>query len=128
MKNMCHRARIFVLVTFLKNPEKKIKTIISVVSRFNQFFVCLRPMYITGRRHSYEGGSMCNVNPIITPSTNALGSYAICQTKDQSVTVKMVHETLFYLSKLISYTLFKKHTNIHCIYFPPNCKDSFQQR
>ena len=33
---MCHRARFFVLVTFLKNPEKK-KTIISVVSPFNQF-------------------------------------------------------------------------------------------
>ena len=33
---MCHRARFFVLVTFLKNPEKK-KTIISVVSHFNQF-------------------------------------------------------------------------------------------
>ena len=47
----------------------------------------------------YEGGSICNKNPFITPSTNALGSYAICQTKDQSVAVKMVHETLFYLSK-----------------------------
>ena len=47
----------------------------------------------------YEGGSICNENPFITPSTNALGSYAICQTKDQSVAVKMVHETLFYLSK-----------------------------
>ena len=23
IKNMCHRARFFVLVTFLKNPEKK---------------------------------------------------------------------------------------------------------
>ena len=33
---MRHRARFFVLVTFLKNPEKK-KTIISVVSPFNQF-------------------------------------------------------------------------------------------
>ena len=31
---MCHRARFFVLVIFLK----KIKTIISVVSPFNQFF------------------------------------------------------------------------------------------
>ena len=48
---------------------------------------------------SYEGGSICNENPFITPSTNALGSYAICQTKDQSVAVKMVHETLVYLSK-----------------------------
>ena len=75
----------------------------------------------------YEGGPICNENPFITPSTNALGSHAICQTKDQSVAVKMVHETLYYPSNLISYTLFKKHTNIHCIYFPPNCEDSFNK-
>ena len=62
----------------------------------------------------YEGGSICNENPFITPSTNALGSYAICQMKDQSVAVKMVHETLFFFfPNLISYTLFKKHTYIH---------------
>ena len=47
----------------------------------------------------YEGGSICNENPFITPSTNALGFYAICQTKDQSVAVIMVHETLFHLTK-----------------------------
>ena len=47
----------------------------------------------------YEGGSICNENPFITPSTNALGFYAICQTKDQSVAVTMVHETLFHLTK-----------------------------
>ena len=47
----------------------------------------------------YEGGSICNGNLFITPSTNALASYAICQTKDQSIAVKMVHEALFYLSK-----------------------------
>ena len=47
---------------------------------------------------SYEGGSICNENPFITPSTNALGLYAICQTKDQSTAVIMVQETLFYLS------------------------------
>ena len=46
----------------------------------------------------YEGGSICNENTFITPSTNALGFYVICQTKDQSVAVKMVHETLFYLT------------------------------
>ena len=34
---MCHRARFFVLVTFLKNPEKN-KDYKSVVSPFNQFF------------------------------------------------------------------------------------------
>ena len=44
------------------------------------------------------GSSICNENPFITPSTNAIGFYVICQTKDQSVTVKMVHETLFYLT------------------------------
>ena len=47
----------------------------------------------------YEGGSICNENPFITPSTNALGFYASCQTKDQNVTVIMVHETLCNLSK-----------------------------
>ena len=47
----------------------------------------------------YEGGSLCNENPFRTPSTNALGFYAICQRKDQSVAIIMVHETLFYLSK-----------------------------
>ena len=51
------------------------------------------------KTHMYEGGSICNENPFITPSTNALESYAICQTEDQSVAVKMVHETLFYLFK-----------------------------
>ena len=47
----------------------------------------------------YEGGSICNENPIITPFTNALGFNAICHTKDQSVAVRMVHKSLFYLSK-----------------------------
>ena len=46
----------------------------------------------------YEGGSICNENQFITPPTNALGFNAICQTKDQSVAVIMVHEILFYLS------------------------------
>ena len=46
-----------------------------------------------------RGGSICNENPFITPSTNALGFYGICQTKYQSVVVIMVHETLLYLSK-----------------------------
>ena len=47
----------------------------------------------------YEGGSICNENPFITPFTNALGLYAICQTKDQSIAVIMVQETYFYLYK-----------------------------
>ena len=47
----------------------------------------------------YKGVSICNENPFKTLSTNALGFYAICQTKDQSVGFIMVHETLFYLSK-----------------------------
>ena len=45
-----------------------------------------------------RGGSICNKNPFITPSTDALGFYAICQTKYQSVAVKMVYKTLFYLT------------------------------
>ena len=49
--------------------------------------------------YAYEGGSIFTENPFITPFTNALGFNAICQTKDQSVAVIMVHETLFYLSK-----------------------------
>ena len=69
----------------------------------------------------YEGGSICNENSFITPSTNALGLYAIYQTKDISVAGMMVHKALFIFANLISYRLFKKHTNIHCIYFPPNC-------
>ena len=78
---------------------------------------------------TYEGGSICNENPFITPSINVLRFYAICQTKDQSVAVIMVYETLFYLSKFNKLqTFFKKHTNIHCIYFPPNCKIAFKQR
>ena len=47
----------------------------------------------------YEGGSICNENTFITSSINALGFYVICQTKDQSVAVIMVYETLFYISK-----------------------------
>ena len=80
-------------------------------------------IFLFYRRTMYEGVSICNENPFITPSTNALGFYAICQTKDQSVADIMVHETLFHLTKLMSNRLFKKHTNIHCIYFPSNCKD-----
>ena len=77
---------------------------------------------------AYEGVAICNENPFITPSTNALGFYAVRQTKDQSVAVIMVHKTLFYISKFNKLHTFKKHTNIHCIYFLPNCKDSFYQR
>ena len=43
IKNMCHRARFFVLVTFLKNREKN-KDYKSVVSPFHQFF-CLSTPY-----------------------------------------------------------------------------------
>ena len=64
----------------------------------------------------YEGGSICNENPFITPSTNALGTYAISQTKDQSVAVKMVHETLFYLSKFNKLHTFLKSTLIYTAY------------
>ena len=49
--------------------------------------------------NEYEGGSICNENPFITPSTNTLGFYAICQTEDQRIAVIIVQETLLYLSK-----------------------------
>ena len=49
------------------------------------------------RAHNYNystmtqlrGGSICNENPFITPSINALGFYVICQTKYQSVAVML---------------------------------------
>ena len=51
--------------------------------------------YLSIQTKQYEGGSICNENPFITPSTNKLGLYAIYQTKVQSVAVIMTHETLF---------------------------------
>ena len=55
------------------------------------------------RFRMYEGGSICNENMFITLITSALGFYVICQTKDQSVAVIMVQETLFYLSKFVNF-------------------------
>ena len=55
---------------------------------------------------------MSDENVLITPSTNALGFYTICQTKDQSLALQMVHQPLFYLSNLLSYRLLK-HTHTH---------------
>ena len=57
---------------------------------------------------AYEGGSICNENPFITPSTNALRFNAICQTKDQSFGDIFVHEKLFYLSKFNKLQTFEK--------------------
>ena len=57
---------------------------------------------------AYEGGSICNENPFITPSTNALRFNAICQTKDQSFGDIFVHEKLFYLSKFSKLQTFEK--------------------
>ena len=57
------------------------------------------PLKWSGERFHVRGGSICNENPFITPSQNALGFYAICQTKDQSIAVILVQETLFYHSK-----------------------------
>ena len=54
----------------------------------------------TNHTLTYEGGSICNENPFMSSSTNALGFYAICKTKDQSMAV-MVQGVLFYLSKFI---------------------------
>ena len=66
-------------------------------------------MKLTG----YEGGSICNENGFITLSTNVLGFFTICQTKDQSVAIIMVHETLFNLSKFNKLQTFLKSTLIH---------------
>ena len=59
----------------------------------------LKDNFVSINAYIYEGGSICNENPFIIPSTNALAFYAICQMKDQSVAVITVQETLFYLSK-----------------------------
>ena len=66
----------------------------------------------------YEGGgcSICNENPFITPSTNVLGFYAMCQTKDQSAAVIMVHKTFFYLSKFNTLQAFLKSTLMYTAY------------
>ena len=56
----------------------------------------------------YEGGSICNENPFIIPSTKTSGFYAICQKKDQSMAVIMVQATLFYLSKFNKLQTFLK--------------------
>ena len=64
----------------------------------------------------YEGGSICNENPFITPSTNALGFYDICKTKDQSVAVIMVHGTLFHPTKFNKIQTFKKNPLIYTAY------------
>ena len=62
-----------------------------------------------------RGGSICHVNAFITPSTNSLGFYSICQTKHQSLTFQMAHKPLSCLSNLFSYRLLKTHTYIRCI-------------
>ena len=90
-----------------------------------QKIIIIVKLYFTVQGLLYERGSICNENPFIPPSTNALGFYAICQTKDQSVAVIMVRKHYFIFPNLISYRLSKKHTNIHCLYFPSNSKDSF---
>ena len=73
---------------------------ITILYRLHQCTPCTsRDFVLKLVRVVYEVGSICNENPPITPFTNALGFNAICQTKDQSVAVIMVHNTLFYLSK-----------------------------
>ena len=53
IKNMCHRARFFVLVTFLKNREKN-KDYNKCCLPFPPIFLFVYALlYITGRRHSY---------------------------------------------------------------------------
>ena len=77
--------------------------LVRVVTRFLRYngYLNFMKYYIRG-----GGGSIFNENPFITPSTNALEFYAICQTKDQGVSVIMVQETLFYLFKFIKLRTF----------------------
>ena len=63
-----------------------------------------------------RGGSICNENPFITPSPNALGFYVICQTKDQGIAFIMVQKKLFYLSKFNKLQAFLKSTLIYTAY------------
>ena len=88
MYTVRHKLNIAPIVS-LKNEGSFHKYFLALFKRIDQLVTI----------YSYAGDSICNENPFITPSTNALGSYAICQTKDQSVAIIMVHETIFYLSK-----------------------------
>ena len=63
------------------------------------FWLVTRILYSFYGGCSYEGDSICNENPFVSPSTNELGFCAIYQTKDQSIAFIMVQETIFYLSK-----------------------------
>ena len=74
-----------------------------------------------------RGDSICNEIALITPPTHGLELYTIYGIKDQGFTFWMVHKTLFYHSYLSSDRLWKKYTNIHCIYFHPDWKEIFQQ-
>ena len=81
-------------------PTKRQSEICFLV-HLNQFFL--------------RGDSICNENPFITPSTNALGLYAICQTKDQSVAVIRCMKHYFIFPNLII-TDFLKSTLIYTAY------------
>ena len=78
--------------------EKSIGLPFNYFAKYILTFDGIKPATNRSPEH-LRGGSICNVNPYITPSKNALGFNAICQAKDQSVAVLMMHETLFYLSK-----------------------------
>ena len=87
-------------------PPKKLIYHILYPLALEAVSLAFRSMLVIVER--YEGGSICNENPSITPSTNELGFNAISQTKDKSVVVLMVHETLFYLSKFNKLQTFEK--------------------
>ena len=53
----------------------------------------------------YEGDSIYNEIPLITPPRHGLELYTIYGMKDQGFTFRMVHKTLFYHSYLFSYRL-----------------------
>ena len=73
---------------------------------YNFVHICETYVSFLARTLLYEGGSICNENPFITPSPYALGFYALCQTKDESVAILMVHKKLFYFSKFNMFKTF----------------------
>ena len=73
-------------------------------------------------------GSICNENAFITRSTNAVGCFAVHQTKDLCLAVLMVHKPSFYLSKSNRLQTFKKAHSCTLYISSPKRKEMFKQR
>ena len=95
-KSLALRARD--LIFFTTNLQT-VRIVVDLMKAAKEIHTSCKYLERLSSKCSYSGGSICNENPFITPSTNALGFFAIRQTKDQSVAVIVVHETLFYPSK-----------------------------